>query len=192
MRRIRLWHASVLLILIAAGLVGYLGVTSRLGWAWNALQAYGEGQTTGTLEHTLERQAISILQRGGSVTDARELLERSLAIDPNSSAVHTLGDVYLKEGNVQAARAQYEHYLTLDPAFLPSYFRLLAIYEELELTEERTLLLESGIDYFASNLEAYAPQSDSDVPSAFNDKAYGVYNAYRESLHLLRQRLEEE
>lgn len=188
-RRFRLWHLSVGLLVCSGALLGYLASRSGIDWAWTALELHAEGQTTTPIEHRLERQALALLQRGGDPAEARDMLLRALAIDPYSKAVHTLGDVYLRQGDTGAARRQYEHYLTLDPSHLPTYLRLIEVYEALGLPAERARLVESGIEYFSANVEAYAPRPDDDVYSVYNDKAYGVYNAYRESLLLLRQQV---
>ena len=189
LRRIKLLHVNLLLFAGAAAIVLLLAFTGKLVWAWNALGLYLDGQTTTPIEVQLEAEALSLLQVGGDADEIRELLQQTIAIDPHSRAVHLLGDLYLREGELERALEQYRRYLEINPSFLPTYFRLVEIYEQRGQTEQRAQVLQRGVDYFSRELELFRPHEDDDVHDVYNDKAAAVYNGYHESLRILTEKL---
>ena len=187
MRRIRLLHVN--LVLFVAVLVLALVYRAELKWAWVALPGYLGGETSVLVEVTLELDGQERL-KVGDLEGARERFEQSIAIEPHSTAVFGLGEVYRRQGNLNDALLQYVRYQRIDPTFLPVYFRIAEIYETQGKTVELRRILGQGADYFREHVEAYVPRIDDTVEEPFNFKAEALYDRYRESLRLLEAELE--
>jgi len=179
------------LFAVSLALLMFLASRGVLGWAIDALPLYYHGNTTTPQEVGLEGTAHNRLQVSGDTDEIRDLLERTLAIDPNSSAIHMLGELELREGNDAGALEHFSAYLRIDPSYLPAYWRIAEIHERGGNLEARQRILRQGREQFDREVELYQPRYDDSVATNFNDKAEGVYNYYRESLALLREALEE-
>jgi tetratricopeptide (TPR) repeat protein len=184
LRRINLVYVNVALLIALAILIPVY--RDELSWARHALPGYLSGDLPSLEEVDLADEGLAILRDGGDPAQAQQRLESSLAIDPNLYARHTLGEAYLLAGDLEAARIQFEVYHQLDPTFLPTYLRLIDVYDLLDRSGEADGVLREGIDYYRANTERYIPQPDDSVADVFNTKAQALYNSYHESLRILQ------
>jgi tetratricopeptide (TPR) repeat protein len=183
LRRINLTCINVLLLVALAILIPVY--RSELSWARRALPGYLTGNMPTLEEVDLAGEGLTILRDGGDPESAQQLLEASLAIDPNLYARHTLGEAHLIAGDLEAARVEFEAYNRIDPAFLPTTLRLIEVYDLLNRPADAERILRQGIDYYRANAERYVPHPDDSVADASNTKARALYNTYSESLRLL-------
>jgi tetratricopeptide (TPR) repeat protein len=190
LRRIRLYHISIALLLLTAALA--LVYREQLSWGRWALEAYLDGTTMPTWESELEVEGYELIKGGGDLEQARALFEESIAIDPNSTAVFKLGEVYRLMGDEEQALAHYRRYHALDVTYLPAYYRIAEILAARGEFDARRRLLSDGADYFREHVEQYRPRVDDSVGHVFNAKAEAVYNSYRESLAILERMLDAE
>lgn len=179
------------LFAVSFALLAFLASRGALGWAVDALQQYSSGNTTTPQEVRLEGMARNRLQVGGDAAEIRDLLEQTLSIDPNSSAIFMLGELEHREGNDAAALTQFEAYLRIDASYLPAYWRIAEIHASRGNIDAQKQLLRRGLEYFERDVELYVPRHVSSAATNFNDKADAVYNYYLESLTLLREALDD-
>jgi tetratricopeptide (TPR) repeat protein len=191
LRRISWTRINVALFATALVLLAALAIQGKLAWSVDALELYASGSTTTPREVVLEREARALLQRGGDAEEIRRLLDRATTIDPHSPAVYLTGELDLREGRDDAALARFEHWLEIDPTWLPAYWRIAEIHRRRGDLAARREVLRRGLDYFTSEVDRFVPQTDDSVPVNFNDKAIAVYNGYLEAIALLREALAE-
>lgn len=187
MRRISLLGVNVALWVV----IGFLIVLfhSELRWAARALPRSMRYQVTESRETDLRLDALKLVRSGADPDRAIELLEQSIAIDPNSQAVYLLGEVRRARGELDAALVHYNDYLRIDPSFYQAYLRIAGILGQQGRYEEQRQTLERGVTYFERNTERYRPRIDDSVRGLYNDKALGVHGYYREGLAELRRAL---
>lgn len=86
--------------------------------------------------------AAGMLDRNGDPANARRLLERAIALEPNDvSARFQLGTLAVRQGDSRTAREQLERCTVLDPAFADPWAHLASLHEQLgdQAAAERTL-----------------------------------------------------
>jgi tetratricopeptide (TPR) repeat protein len=185
-------------ILLLANVVLYLGLATvivvnraELRWAVGALPSYVDRTITAPLERQLYRQARAAMGDADWQTEAaRELLERSLAIDPHGDAAFLLADSYFDRGEFDEAVVQYESSLEFDPTVVEAYLKLSAIHERRGRFDEALRVLREGADFFTDNVDLQLPLLDAEVEARFNAKAAGVHDHYRLAGRLLEREIE--
>ena len=190
MRRISLGHVNIALFT----LIAILGIVySRdLAWGARALIAYQGGDFPPLQETVLLRDAAAILKDPqGDPAAARELLEASLAIDPNSGARFNLGLVLERQGDPDGALGIYREYRRIDPLHLPTRLRLDALLSAAGQAEERRTLLEEGIAVFDRAIRLHIPRPDPAFDARYNEKAVRIYQELQRGAGLLRQRYQQ-
>jgi len=182
-RRISLHQLNVVLYLALVGIV--LACGPQLGWAVGALPVYLGGNIPSPVERSLYLAAAEL-----PPDEARPLLERSLAIDPNTEAVHILARKLVEAGEPEQARSRYERYLEIDPFVREAYLELASLLEGQGKTAEATRVLERGVAQFRANVERFQPREDPSVEERYNAKARRIYAEYGESVRVLEAALE--
>ncbi len=187
--RVKLLHVNLLLYLAIVVLA--TAYWSELRWAGAALPSYLEGSIRSPLERRLYVKARSLID-GNDWEQARaqEMLDQSLAIDPNGEAGYWLAELFRECNRESEAIEQYERYLRIDPTRLEAYLELSALYERRGRPAEALRVLEAGRDYFEENAVNYRPVIDDDVDSRFNTKALESYQTYRLAAGVLRREIE--
>ncbi len=187
--RVKLLHVNLLLYLAIVVLAA--AYWSELRWAGKALPSYLEGSIGSPLERRLYVKARSLIDGNDwEKARAQELLDQSLAIDPNGEAGYWLAELLRESNRESEAIEQYERYLRIDPTPLEAYLELSALYERRGRPAEALRVLEAGRDYFEENAVSYRPVIDDDVDSRFNRKALERYEAYRLAAGVLRREIE--
>lgn len=186
-RPIRLAHVN----LIVWGIVVLLLVTygRELAWASRALPKYLGGGFPYLRESELLNEAQRVLANEHDLDRGEDLLDRSLAIDPNSVGVFFLGEIHFVRGRLDRAMEQYRRYNRIDPSWLPAYLRMAEVHALEGRSEERRAILQRGIEHYSRVVEDYRPRFDETVLPAYNAKAARVHERYREALETLRREL---
>ena len=145
-------------------LVLVLVYRDELSWARRALPAEfrGEGYPP-HVQWALYDRAESSWASGGEAQSAIELLERSLAIEPNAPPMVLLGEIHFADGKIDRALELFQQAVDLDPAFLLSWLRIAEVYKEQGLPEKRLEILRQGLEYFTTEVERFRPQVDRSV-----------------------------
>ena len=178
--------------LVIGAAVVLTGVTywDELRWAARELPEYLQGDIGSPEERKLYRSARRIIESGGDLNLARELLQRSIDIDPTSGAVYWMGRCHLSAGRDDEALAQFLRYIELDPTRAEAYVRAAAIRAERGDGAGARAVLEQGVDYFSSHEERFAPRPDPGVRMKYNEKAIEVYRYYGKSIARLKRKIE--
>lgn len=175
--------AAVWLLLL--GLV--LAYREPLRWAVRALPA--ELRRDGFPAHPqweLYEQAVAEWEATRDPRRTAELLERSLAIEPNADPLRLLGDVRLAEGDDEGALVLFLRAVDHDPSDLAAYLRASDVLRRLGWADERLAVLRRGRDHFARQVERAVPRSDPTVAPAYNAKAARVYEDHLRGERILR------
>ena len=187
--RVKLLHVNLLLYLAIVVLA--TAYWSELRWAGAALPFYLEGSTRSPLERRLYVKARSLIDGNDwEKARAQEMLDQSLAIDPNGEAGYWLAELFRECHRESEAIEQYERYLRIDPTRLEAYLELSAPYERRAQPAEALRVLQAGRVYFEENAVNYRPVIDDDVDSRFNTKALESYETYRLAAGVLRREIE--
>jgi tetratricopeptide (TPR) repeat protein len=168
------------------------GVAYRdeLRWAADELPRYLEGRIGSPGERKLYRKAKRIIESGGDLNLAREMLQRSIDIDPTSEAVYWMGRCHLSADRDDEALVQFLRYIELDPTKTEAYVRAAAIRAGRGDPAGARAVLEQGVDYFSSHEERFVPRPDPEVGMKYNNKAIDVYRFYGKSIARLRRKIE--
>jgi tetratricopeptide (TPR) repeat protein len=187
--KVKLLHVNLLLYL--AIIVLATAYWSELRWAGAALPSYLDGTIPSPLERRLYVEARSLIDGNDwEKARAQEMLEQSLAIDPNGEAGYWLAELARERNHESEAIEQYERYLRIDPTRLEAYLELSALYERRGQPAGALPVLEAGRVYFEENAVKYRPVIDDDVDSRFNTKALESYENYRLAAGVLRREIE--
>jgi tetratricopeptide (TPR) repeat protein len=176
---------------LLCGLIGLCAVLwwSELHWAAHQLPRYLQGRIGSPVERELYWRAKGLIQSGRDLDTARALLERSIAIDPNSDAVYWLGESFLAVGEVNRALEQFQRYLSFDPTRVDAYLRTAGILEDQGFRRESREVLERGLEYFVSHYDKIEPRPNPEVATKYNRKALGLYAYYGDSVTRLEEAL---
>ena len=187
--KVKLLHVNLLLYL--ASVVLATAYWSELRWAAAALPSYLDGTIKSPVERRLYVKARSLI-KGNEWEKARaqEMLDQSLAIDPNGEAGSWLAELFRESHRESETIEQYERYLRIDPTRLEAYLELSALYERRGRPAEALRVLGAGRVYFEENAVKYRPVIDDDVDSRFNAKALESYQTYRLAAGVLRREIE--
>ncbi|TFH50983.1 MAG: hypothetical protein E4H01_01085 [Lysobacterales bacterium] len=188
MRRISILHANAILYLLIACIS--LVYWPQLRWAAEHMPEYSRHGIAPLAEWSLYGRARKRLAEPWNLSVARDLLERSIAIDPNSEAVYGLGEYYFRVGQDEKALQQFRTYLAIDPTMVMAYLKMSAVFERRNQLPEARGILEHGLDYFSRNVEKYRPHHADDVPTQYNQKAVQVFSHYRSAVGALRREIE--
>jgi len=188
LRRIRLWHLNAalwLVVLVSLGLYH-----TELSWAVRAFPAElrGEGYPSQP-QWRMYNRAERLWEMGEDSSRAIELLERSLAIEPNPAPLHLLGRVHASEGHLEEAERLLLRLRAFDPSHLEGILDLSELYGELGRPDDRRRVLEEGLAWFESQEPLYRPVSDPTVWSGYNEKAEQVQADYSMGRRILEARL---
>jgi tetratricopeptide (TPR) repeat protein len=123
------------------------------------------------------RQALELAQRElerGRVREAIEVLERSLEAHGESAAVRTLlGVAYAKNREVDAAFAELEHAIALDPEAFTPRCALGELYLRLCIVEKGRAHLAEALEYATTREErAYVQQLLREDRARDRNRAY--------------------
>ena len=162
----------------------------EIRWAAHALPRHLAGGFPPQQEQLLTQEAVELIRSGWEVARARQLLARSLEIDPTSRSRFFLGEaLFLREGDLDAALIEYRRYLELDPSDLPSILRVAKILERQGRLQERRSLLERSRSHFRAEAALHRPRPDFGVAPRFNRKAEEAHRRYVEGVAMLSERL---
>jgi len=186
-RRIDLRWVNLALVVLAAWTT--LVWWDELRWSADELPRYLRGSIGSPVERQLYRAARKLILAEGDLERARELLERSIAIDPNSDAVYWLAECQLAAGNPQAALELFERFIDFDPTRVDAYLGAASILESRGQAERARELVRRGLEYFESYRESLTPRPDPAVPMKYNRKALGVYEYHGSAISRLREEL---
>jgi len=188
LRRIRLSHVTALVWALLLVLV--VVYRAELGWAWKALPAgYLAQAHPAPAQWLMYNEAERLWSAGDDDARAIELLEQSLAIEPNADPLILLGDILAEQGDDAAALVRYREALALDPSMLRTYLRIAEIHRSGGDAEQRLAILESGLAWFSEQAPRFLPQLDPAVRSRFNEKAVSVHGEMTEAIQLLEAQL---
>ena len=187
--KVKLLHVNLLLYLAIVVLA--TATWSELRWAGAALPSYLEGAIPSPLERRLYVEARSLIDGNDwEKTRAQEMLDQSLAIDPNGEAGYWLAELLREWNRESEAIEQYERYLRIDPTRLEGYLELSALYERSDRSAEALRVLEAGRVYFEENAVKHWPVFDDDVDPRFNTKALESYENHRLAAGVLRREID--
>lgn len=174
-RRIDLRWVNLALLALC-GLIALLW-WDTLRWSAGELPRLARGEIGAPDERYLYRRARRLIEGGGDLEQARELLERSIAVDPHSNAVYWLAECYRAQGKPDAALAEYERFIGFDPTRVEAYLGASGILEA------------RGRDSFRSRYERLRPRLDPEVPMKYNRKAISVYAYHEQAIERLTEEL---
>jgi len=183
-RRTRLFHINVALYLLILLVMILFG--RELRWAFNEFPGYWNGTIGSPVERKLYREAKSIIQGNHNMTNAQELLEQSIAIDPHTDAVFWLGEYFLQTHQEDQALEQFNRFLEVDPTEVDAYSKVASILEKKKRYEEARQALQKGILYFESQLTKYRPRINPEVRATYNHKALRVFSQYERAAQRLK------
>ncbi len=144
-----------------------------LVWAGSALPGYLAGDLGCPEEIALAEEAEDLLARAEGLPPVRvrDLLERSLAIDPHSRAGLLLGEYHFRTGDHVKAATCFQGFLAIDPGEVTCYLRLATILEAQGRSAEAEGILRQGLAWFSRAREDWRPHPDPDAPAAANVQA---------------------
>jgi tetratricopeptide (TPR) repeat protein len=188
LRRINIHHINIILYVIIIWLV--VQYQDPLRWAMREIPRYSQDKIVSPIERKLYKQAESIIRTSKQIDPARELLERSLAIDPNTEARFLLGEYYDKKGKKAKALQHYKGYLEIDPTVLETYLRMAHILKKQNKPEEARQILEQGFDYFNKYSRQFKARENMHVDRRYNEDATNTYIYYLQAYNYLKVRLD--
>jgi tetratricopeptide (TPR) repeat protein len=103
-----------------------------------------------------------------------------VAIDPTCDAVYWLGEVHLAAGRADAALAQLERSIALDPTRVEAYVKAAELLEAAGRRAAARAVRERGLANVETNRERFRPQVDAWVGEPYRHKALDVYRGYTE------------
>jgi tetratricopeptide (TPR) repeat protein len=187
---LRRTNSLVWINLAVWALVLALGLAYRgeLQWAAERFDAYRRNAGFEPLhEFALRNEALGLLRTGDDLERAGELLERSLAIDPNTDAVALLAEVRLLGGSPEQAYPLYERYSRIDPGNPMPWLRMAELHRAAERPDEARTVLERGIGELRRLVELWQPRPDPEVDAAANARAEEMHERYRAALERLER-----
>lgn len=187
-RRIPLAALNAVVYALIAALLVFYG--SQLRWALESFPGYMKGRIPSPEERDLYGAASYLLDEG-DLEGARVLLEKSIAIDPNSNAVYWLAEYYRRSGQEEAAARQFRSFLDFDPTNVDAYLELAQLLRRSGRPEEARKVLEEGLEYYRENGDRYRPHPDEDVGDRYNEKAVDAHEEYQRAASALAQELEQ-
>jgi tetratricopeptide (TPR) repeat protein len=131
-------------------------------------------------------RAHDLWENDGDLTLAAELLEASLAIEPNVTPTYLLGKVHLALGHEQQALERLLQAEALDPSHHPIYLKLFEIYTARDQPELARQALARGVARFEKLMKQSTPQPDGTVWHRYNAKAADVHAYYVKALDILQ------
>lgn len=187
-RRIDLRWVNLLLLLTLLALG--LHYREPLRWAVGELPLYLQGKISSPVERQLYVDARRLIEAGTDLPVAREMLERSIAIDPNSDAIYWMAEYHRAQGEHRAALEFYQRYLAFDPTRVDAYLRCAELLSQAGEIPQARRLLSDGARYFAAEAPRLEPRLDPTVAMRFNEKAMRLFGYYRESAERLARAAE--
>ena len=188
LQRTSIWYVNTVLYLLIAFLS--LVFWQQLRWAAEHLPMYYRSGIASPVERSLYNRARKRLQTPGDLPVARDLLERSISIDPYGEAVYGLGEYFFKSRQHDEALQQFRTYLEIDPTMVAAYLKMSAVFERRNQLPEAQQILERGLDYFSRNVERYRPHHADDVATQYNQKASNIFLHYKSAAGALRREIE--
>lgn len=161
----------------------------ELGWAGAQLRGYVEGSIVYPAEQQLCLQARSIVLAGRDLAPARELLERSLSIDPYGEAGYWLGRYFFERGELERALQQFTRTIEVDPSRLDAYLKLSALHERRGEAQAALRVLQGGLAYFEEQATQLVPRPDPTQAAKYNGKAVAVHDRCLGSIITLRREI---
>jgi tetratricopeptide (TPR) repeat protein len=186
-RRIDVRHVNLVLLVALVACVALF--RDDLRWAAAELPRYLRGSIGRPVERGLCFRASKLIREGRDLERAREMLERSLAIDPHTDAVYWLAEYDLARDEPARALELLQSYLELDPTRVEAHLKAAELLRADGRDEEARELLERGLEYFVAMRPQLEPRPDPGVPMRFNDKAIGLYAYCGSAVERLRAAL---
>jgi len=183
LRRIDLRWVNLLLLLILLALS--LRYRDALSWAAGELPLYLQGKISSPVERQLYVRARRLIESGEDLSRAREMLERSITIDPNSDAIYWMAEYHRRQGETEAALDHYRRYLAFDPTRVDAYLHCAELLRSTGETAQARQVLSDGAAYFADEAPRLKPQPDPSVDMRFNQKAIQLSVYYRDAAERL-------
>jgi tetratricopeptide (TPR) repeat protein len=174
-----LFSAIMLIIIVFHG---------PLLWAVRQLPLYLKGRIDAPLETRQCHEAAAILSRGGDISGALPLLQRSISVDPNSEALFWLGEYYSRKGEPDRAILFYSQYRGINPLDGAACLSLARLYELKGEPGKARAVLEEGLESYR-RVKDYEPVIDGTVNDRYNRKAGQAFKSLVDSDSLLRREL---
>ena len=169
----RLLVALLVVYGTAAGLVVWLGPSLR--FAASRLPGYLKGSIAVSEHRVWEDEAEGLLKSKRELDRARDLLERSLAVEPNASTQFLLGEVLRAQGKPAEALAHYGASIELDPARAEPYLRTAKLLLDAGDAAAAGRVLDDGTIALERALRLQVPFPDGTVQDLFNRRAVAVH-----------------
>lgn len=176
------------MVLFAAIMIIIAAYHGPLLWAVRQLPLYLQGRIDAPLETRQCHEAAGILRRGGDISGALPLLQRSVAVDPNSEALFWLGEYYSRKGEPDRAIRFYSDYRRINPLDGAAFLNLARLYELKGDSDKARAVLEEGLESL-SRCRDYEPVIDGTVSDRYNRKAGQAFKSLVDSDSLLRKEL---
>ena len=176
---------AALLVVIAVLTAVYF---DELRWAAVELPNLLAGSVGSAPERQLYVRGWQHLE-AGELEQARDLLERSVAIDPTCEGAYWLGEYYLRAGREEDALRQLSRYIEIDPTIVGAHLRVARIHDARGDRERARAVLRKGIEYFGSEQELFIPRTDPEAEELYNLKSERTYARYSRALELLEREL---
>ena len=186
--RINIHHINILLYILIIWLV--IQYKSPLHWAMREMPKYFKHKISSPVERKLYVRAKFILRKTKQIDSAKPLLEKSLAIDPNSEALFLMGEYYDKKREDDKALHHYKQYLEIDPSVATTYLRIARILEKQYKPEKARQVLNQGFVYFDKYSRKFKDRKNINVAQKYNDSARNVYIYYHQARNYFKARLD--
>ncbi|GJQ60342.1 MAG: hypothetical protein SCALA701_31430 [Candidatus Scalindua sp.] len=187
LRRINLVDLNILLYITIVIMAIYY--REALTWAMRSLPKYFEGEIEGPRESSLSDKAEHYLGKNKKLKLAKELLDKSIQIDPNSKARYLLGEYYFLEEDYGSSLKELTEYIKIDSTNCDAYLKLALIYKKLGDQKQAISILRQGIHENHENVVKYKPHIDSRVKGKYNQKSQEVYEIYKNLVQALNKEL---
>jgi len=184
---IKILHINILLYAVILWLV--IQYHGPMRWAMQEIPKYQQSIIGSPIERSLYLQAMSSIKNSGYNYITKELLQKSLSIDPNTHARFYLGKYYKEHLDYDKALQHFKSYLAIDPTVVITYIEIVSIYEQQNKLNDAKQILQQGFEYFDKYSSRFKPSSNKDVEDKYNKAAEEVYIHYLKARSYFKNRL---
>jgi tetratricopeptide (TPR) repeat protein len=135
------------------------------------------------------RKAERLLEQGRDLSQARGLLERSLAAEPNGRVHLLLAEAHARAGDTQAALTHSLAAMRLYPMDARPCLKAASLLEGNGDREDGRRLLEDCLGRIERLERLYVPRPDPEAPDAHNRKARMLHEELESGARTLREAL---
>ena len=157
-----------------------------LRFSWHALPEYLSGNIDYPEQELWVVWAGDLVEDGRELDEARDLLERSLTVEPNGATYFLLGEVDRAQGRKAEALRRYQTSLEMDPTRAEAWLRTAELLEADGQRDEARHVLERGAARLEILAKAYVPVPDTSVRPVFNLKSRDVHDKLQRGLTAMR------